>query len=139
MKTIYLSLILMLSGTAHAQSQTNLEVKVQNFKNQDGKLRVALYNNQKSYLKETFKVADTIVYNLNEVTVIFKNIPEGEYAISVYHDQNNNDDLDSNFMGIPTEPYGFSNNAPSRFGPASYEDSAFTLSSSNNVQIIQLN
>ncbi len=47
-------------------------------------------------------------------------LSDGEYAISVFHDLNGNQELDKNWMGIPTEPYGFSNNARGKFGPPTY-------------------
>ena len=51
----------------------------------------------------------------------------------MFHDQNNNDKLDSNFMGIPNEPYGFSNNARGTFGPASWDDAKFEIKSDSLV------
>jgi len=55
-----------------------------------------------------------------------KNIPPGEYALLVYFDENNNDRLDRNFSGIPSEPLGFSNRYKPK-GPPAYERAAFDL------------
>ena len=49
-------------------------------------------------------------------------MPFGEYAIKLFHDENMDGELDSNFLGIPTEDHGFSNNASGTFGPADYDD-----------------
>ncbi len=46
-----------------------------------------------------------------EVTVVFENLAPGEYGISVVHDENENGDLDKNFVGIPKEGFAFGNNA----------------------------
>ena len=48
-------------------------------------------------------------------------MPFGNYAITLFHDENNNMELDTNFLGIPKEPYGFSNNAKSPFGPPGFQ------------------
>jgi uncharacterized protein (DUF2141 family) len=63
-------------------------------------------------------------------TVIFK-LPAspGRYAVSAYHDANQNGKLDRNLVGLPTEGYGFSRDARIRFGPPSFDDAAFDISS----------
>ncbi|MEO6281116.1 DUF2141 domain-containing protein [Roseateles sp.] len=61
-----------------------------------------------------------------KVTVVLKNLPEGRLALSLYQDANGNGKLDMNPMGIPTEPYGFSNNAAGSFGPPQFEQAAVT-------------
>ncbi|MCF8413904.1 MAG: DUF2141 domain-containing protein, partial [Melioribacteraceae bacterium] len=62
----------------------------------------------------------------------------GEYAIKCYHDVNENRELDTNFFGIPSEDYGFSNNAPATFGPPSFEQAAFKFKSHNQIEKIEL-
>jgi uncharacterized protein (DUF2141 family) len=56
-------------------------------------------------------------------------IPAGTYVIGFYIDANENEKLDTNFIGIPKEEYGFSNNARGTFGPPSFEAASFTLDS----------
>ena len=54
-------------------------------------------------------------------------LPAGHYAIAVFHDKNGNQELDQNLVGMPSEPYGFSNNARGSFGPPSFEAAAIDL------------
>ena len=54
-------------------------------------------------------------------------LPAGQYAVGIFHDVNLNNKMDNNFLGLPKEQYGFSNNARALFGPPSYEDAAFEL------------
>lgn len=61
-----------------------------------------------------------------KVTVVLKGLPEGRVALSLYQDANGNGKLDMNPMGIPTEPYGFSNNAAGSFGPPKFEQAVVT-------------
>ena len=64
----------------------------------------------------------------------FKNLSEGDYAIKLYHDENDNGLLDTNLVGLPSEGYGFSNNA-GRYGPASYEVAKFAVSQDVSINI----
>ena len=59
------------------------------------------------------------------VIATFENLRLGTYALSLYHDENNNGMLDTNFFGIPKEPYGFSNDARGTFGPPKYTAAQF--------------
>lgn len=61
-----------------------------------------------------------------KLTVVLKDLPAGPLALSLYHDANANGKLDMNAMGIPTEPYGFSNNASGSFGPPKFEQAVLT-------------
>ena len=138
MRTLLILVCLMIGSWTYAQ-QSDLIVEVSNISTTDGRMRASLFSKPDSYLKDAEWDADTIIYNQESVQILFKNLPAGEYAISVYHDQNNNGKLDANFMGIPSEPYAFSNNAPSRFGPAKYEDAKFTITDQKTIQKINLN
>jgi uncharacterized protein (DUF2141 family) len=71
-----------------------------------------------------FRSAIVKVENKQAVRV-FEDVPHGEYAIKIFHDENGNEKLDTNFLGIPKEKFGFSNDALGRFGPPSYEQARF--------------
>lgn len=79
-----------------------------------------------------FEGAGTVAQFLEQavegtLTITAEDLPPGEYAIRIMHDVNGNDELDANFVGMPTEPYAFSNNAKGMFGPATWEDARFVL------------
>lgn len=64
------------------------------------------------------------------------NLPKGEYAISVFHDENSNKTLDKNFIGIPKESFGFSNNVMGIMGPPSFKNAKFkTIDKKSNISI----
>jgi uncharacterized protein (DUF2141 family) len=73
---------------------------------------------------EPFRFAIVKVEN-KEAVAVFEDVPHGEYAIKVFHDENGNQKLDTNFVGMPKEKFGFSNNVMGRFGPPSYEQARF--------------
>ncbi|MFT7654576.1 MAG: hypothetical protein ACI9ON_002657 [Limisphaerales bacterium] len=62
----------------------------------------------------------------------------GTYALQIMHDRNGNGELDANFVGSPSEPWAFSNNATGKFGPPSWADVQFEVNGAT-TQTIQLN
>lgn len=70
-----------------------------------------------------------------KVTVVLKNLPAGPLALSLYQDANGNGKLDMNGMGMPTEPYGFSNNAAGQYGPPKFEQAVLTPVSGTTVKV----
>ena len=69
---------------------------------------------------------------------IFEDLPFGEYAVRAFHDANANEKLDTNFLGVPKESYGFSNDARGRFGPAKWKDARFAVDTADVRQEITL-
>ena len=65
-------------------------------------------------------------------------LPPGEWAVAITQDVNNNDKLDKNLMGIPTEPFAFSNNVRPRFAPPAFDDCKFTVNGPGKVVNIAL-
>ncbi len=128
MKNIFIGLFCVFASFLVAQ-KTNIKVNVENVKNADGKIMIALYNSEETYMKTLFKGDEP---KAKEGTVVgeFKDVPFGTYAVAVFHDENENKKLDTNFMGIPKEAYGFSNNASGFMGPPSFKDAAFKVNGS---------
>ena len=63
------------------------------------------------------------------------NVPPAKYAVAVFHDANNNEVLDKNAFGIPTEAYGFSNNARGRFAPHDFSDCLIEVGPNSQASI----
>lgn len=69
-------------------------------------------------------------------TISFPNLTEGTYAVTIYHDENGDHELDTNFFGIPKEGLGVSNNAKGSMGPPSFKDAAIQVSDIDiNIEI----
>jgi len=64
-----------------------------------------------------------------------KNVPEGTYAIALFHDSNSNGKFDKGALGVPSEGYGFSNNASALLGPPRFTDAAFEVKGEKTVII----
>jgi uncharacterized protein (DUF2141 family) len=115
-----------------------LLVMVQGFKNTDGQLLVALYNNAGEFLdKDPFEGSTTLI-SANQELIKFENIPYGDYAVVVLHDINKDGKLDKNILGIPTEGYGFSNNAMDKYGPPSWMQASFVFAERAEAKVIDL-
>lgn len=135
MKTKFLTLALIVLVNGHVFSQQNtLVVVVKNVKEAKGRIAIALFNSEKDFTTKAMQ-GKTTVAKAGEVQITFENITSGDYAISVMHDANENDELDSNAIGIPKEGFGFSNDAMGMFGPPSFEKAKFNLSGDNKVTI----
>ncbi len=108
------------------QAQNSVEVSFSDFKNNNGHLRVGLYNDADSFLGKAYKSAKSEISN-KEAKVKFTDLPDGVYAISCYHDEDDNGELNMRLGMFPKEPYGTSNNARGFFGPPKWEDAKFEL------------
>ena len=115
-----------LFSLAAFSQQNTLVVNVNHVKGTSGVVRAALFNKADQFLDEPWKSTMAQINN-GSATLQFKDIPPGNYAISVMHDENNNDELDSNFLGLPKEGFGFSNNAMGTFGPPKFKEAAFEV------------
>ena len=101
---------------------------------------VAVYNSETAYKERTPRTAEAKIKIVNqEASTVFKGMPYGAYAVAMYHDRNANGKMDENAMGIPKEPYGFSNNARGIFGPPSYKKAMFELNMPKKEIHISLN
>ena len=114
-KTFFLALCLSLFALcSSATAETpNIEVKLvfSNIADSKGQLLVGIYNKAEGAFNTSSQIAGKIVpAKAGKMQFIFQ-LPAGQYAIGVIHDKNSNNQLDTNFLGIPTEDYGFSNSA----------------------------
>lgn len=129
-----ISLPLLLACTA--ASAAGLLINFSGLPSDRGKIMVAVYDSEASY-KARKTVATARVPANGPLRAVFRDLPVGQYAVTVYHDENDNGIMDRNFMGIPQEAYGFSRNPGARFGPPPFADMAFTLDKeSTQIEII---
>jgi uncharacterized protein (DUF2141 family) len=113
----------------------DLTINVTDIEPQQGTLRLSLFDSADSYstgATPRFSAMQRVDRTSTKVTI--HELPSGRYAVKLYHDENNNGQLDSNALGMPSEGYGFSNNA-GRFGPPSFDDAAVELDHSRSIEI----
>jgi uncharacterized protein (DUF2141 family) len=103
-----------------------LTVIITGFSNDKGNCRFALDNSKFVYEREdTVWIGKVLPIINKQVIVVIDSLEYGEYAVRVFHDENKNEIIDTNFLGIPTEDYGYSNNVSSWFGPPSWDRAKF--------------
>lgn len=114
----------------------SLNVTVSGFQTNKGKAYVALFRKGDEFPKMSGQYLGKIIPIENKKAVIsFPNLPKNEYAVAVFHDKNNNGILDKNLLGIPTEVYGFSNNARETFSAPSFESASVKLYKTTDISI----
>jgi uncharacterized protein (DUF2141 family) len=120
------------------RSQSKVEANIFNLRNDKGVCRACLFNNASSFDGENGKPFQCLAVPVkNRVAqAIFNNIPEGTYALFVFHDENNNNKMDKNFMGIPKEGYGASKNKLPFASAPDFNDNRFTVNSKTTVQLL---
>jgi uncharacterized protein (DUF2141 family) len=133
----------LIATTATAGDENNLRIIVGNVKTDQGSIVVWVYGKSDDWLTERFRTQKTIVVagHRAEGTITLElKLPAGEYALSVFHDVNDDGKLASTFFGRLTEPAGYSNNATQGwFGPARYRDAKFRIENALVEQKITLN
>jgi len=131
-------LFLLITTFVHAQEEGNdITLEINSIDTDDGQMRIGLYDSEDNWLKKPLKgITGKIVDGTCKAS--FSNIPDGTYAISVFHDENNDGKLETNFLGIPSEDTGSSNDSPSRFGPPKWEDAKFEVKGGTIKQVITL-
>ncbi len=106
-----------------------LTVRVSALNNDRGRVAVALFASAEAFPDQKRALAGQLTRIQNgKATVRFENVRPGVYAVAVLHDENENSKMDFNFLGMPLEGYGFSNDASAMFGPPSFDAASFKLS-----------
>ena len=134
MQNVLTYLTLLLTGLL-LQAQNTLEVTMVGFSSNDGKARVGLFVKEATFLREPTQTLSSTIAD-KKATVEFTNIPDGLYAISVYHDENDNGKIDL-IMGIlPKEDTGTSNNPDITWGPPKWKESTFEVTGGETKSFI---
>lgn len=120
--------LLLAAMAAWAASATAAEVvvNVENVRQAKGDVFVIVYDSKEHFLHER-KLEIKAPATVGSVKLVIADLPPGEYALSAFHDVDGDGKLARNFIGIPKEPAGFSNDAVPSFGPPKYIDAKVTI------------
>lgn len=105
-----------------------IHVQILNIRNNTGSISCALFESPRGFPKKFLRHATnimTIKINDSEASCYFTDIPPGTYAMVVIHDENMNGELDTNWLGVPKEGFGFSNQATALLSAPSFSDASF--------------
>lgn len=131
-----LTISLLVSVTFLFAQKVTITLEVKGIKEVKGVMSIALYDNEEDFTgKDNYVKAEEVQVNSKEFIYVFKDIPHGTYAIAIYHDVDKDGKLSKNWIGMPKEPFGFSNDAKGRMGPPDFEDAAFKVDQDTEVVI----
>jgi uncharacterized protein (DUF2141 family) len=111
-----------------------LTVEVSGARSTRGWVAAALYADGQAWMKQA--AARERVAAGSPVRLVFHGLPAGRYALSLFHDENANGELDRTLLGIPTEPYGFSRDARGKVGPPAFDAAAFELQADETLKVM---
>jgi len=130
---IGLILLLFSNFFISSMAQLSLTIEIDNLSNSKGKVLVELIDSKEERVRG---VSEKIVNN--KCIIVISDLKPGQYAFKYFHDENENKELDTNWIGMPTEGFGFSNNAKGRFGPPPLSAMIFDLKENIKQKCIPL-
>lgn len=119
-------------------SAATLTITISDIRENDGQVMIQVASSEKEFQSDgglNSKAASLSQRGQAGEMTFQVSLPEGVYAAQVMHDLNGNGELDANFLGMPREPWAFSNNAVGRRGPAKWEDAKFEISADTTLEI----
>ncbi len=116
-----------------------LTVVVEDLRNADGDVRIALWSDPAGFTDPSAALVETgKKAQLGQVTFTFSGLPPGRYAIASFHDENGNGAFDRTILGLPKEGLGFSNGARVNLGPPTFEAAAVEIAGASQVVVVKL-
>jgi uncharacterized protein (DUF2141 family) len=136
LKTLILTMCIgFISFTGFSQ-KAQISLNVFGIKEAVGQICFAVYQSEEDYKEsENQFMAECIPVDSINFQYVIKDVPFGTYVISLFHDEDENEELNTNWIGMPREPFGFSNDAKGRMGPPKFEDASFIVEDDRIVEI----
>ncbi len=118
----------------------DLSVQVNAVRNSEGTIRIALHDGSAGFPGKRKPIAvQAIPANDAGVRIVFAGLATGTYAATLFHDEDGDEKLGANLVGMPTEGIAFSNDATGSFGPASFEDASFAMPAGDHSIAMTIN
>lgn len=115
---------------------TELKVEIVGIEEPQGALLVAVYDSEANFPKDGKALKEIRVpVDAEKVSFSVEGLPPGTYAVALCHDVNDDGEFNTNFIGVPLEPYGFSNDVKPGFSAPSFASSSFELRKSTSIRI----
>lgn len=128
-RLLYLSalggLLILATSSAEAGNDTAVEIPISTVRSGDGSVFVALYDRPGWLQPGRFVSATRVKAHKGTVHATFRGVRPGHYGVAVFHDENANGKVDTNFLGIPKEGFGFSRISPMR--RPSFDETSFEV------------
>jgi uncharacterized protein (DUF2141 family) len=131
---IFYAIGLFQGSNLHAQDY-HLKIMINNIKKPGAPILIKIWTNANYMKGKPFKELTVRTGIENYIIIDVNDLNAGEYGISLFQDMNKNGKLDKSWVGKPTEPIGFSNNAAANFGPPKYDEVKFTFMENKTLTI----
>jgi len=125
----------MCANAQAGETKGSLRIEVDGIRKPVGVMRASIWASEQSFLHSSPLASVSARVTAGRMTLQFDNLKDDVYGVAIYQDENENGRLDTGFMGIPKEPYGFSNGAQIRFGPPSFKDVSFLFHGGGTITI----
>lgn len=121
--------------TTPPAKSAQLAIQIEGIEETAGRVLFAVYSSPQSFLRKPFRILAMSPDSLLQGPALFSLPSDSVYAVAVFHDTNGNFRHDTNAMGIPTEKYGFSNDAQGVMGPPTFGTCALRLRTDSTILI----
>jgi len=122
----------------HPVPANEVSITITGFRNDRGQVLISLFKDGDGYPdkpEKAFRKSKATIVSGNKAIISFTGLPPGNYAAVVLHDENSNLKMDKNWLGLPKEGYGFSNNVMGNFGPPGFSKASFQHESDKQTTI----
>ncbi|GEQ85903.1 hypothetical protein ULMS_14110 [Patiriisocius marinistellae] len=133
MQTVITYITLFFTGLVLQAQVNTIELTITNLDSNDGTVLAGLYDSESNWLNKRLMGSISKIEN-KKATVVFTDVPDGTYAVSTFHDEDNDGKLNMIMGFYPSEDTASSNNAPARFGPPTWEDAKFEVKNGKVVK-----
>jgi uncharacterized protein (DUF2141 family) len=138
--TLIVALGILIAPFKEQKEEVTLTVTIDGLRNSEGYVTIALHNGETEFPGDEGFMMKSVKAKKGSIEVTFEKVPTGEYAIAVMHDENGNEEMDFNEYGMPTEGFGFSNEATAEMGPPDFDEASFDVTEDTDhyVEIVYM-
>ena len=123
-----------------SKSENTIVVRINGIKTQNGQVLLSLFKSPEGFPihpEKAFKWGRAKV-TASSIIISFNGLPPGTYAIAAVHDENSNEVMDTDWLGLPDEDYGVSNNVSSTLSPPKFEEAKFNFTGKRDTVMIEM-
>lgn len=129
LKTFLLSVLIAVLSPLSLLGQVSLRIEIEGLRSSNGQVILVFSNEKGEKISGVFREIQE-----SKSVIVLENIKPGNYSFKYFHDENRNQNLDLNRVGIPKEGFGYANNAKGTFGPPSFKKTIFTVTGDKTLK-----
>ncbi|HBZ25482.1 MAG TPA: hypothetical protein DEO54_04475 [Rikenellaceae bacterium] len=127
--SVFLLVIIAILTPLSLFGQFSLRIEIEGLRSSNGQVILVFSNEKGEKISGVFREIEE-----SKSVIVLENIKQGNYSFKYFHDENRNQNLDLNRVGIPKEGFGYANNAKGTFGPPSFKKTIFTVTGDKTLK-----